>query len=62
MPRWVVEQLVLDASFAFASDPERNFPHHVVQDLLDLRRNLFAFGVREDGEIAAGDVETDAAQ
>src|SRR5260370_40757037 len=62
LPRRIVEQFVLDARFAFAPDPERNFAHHVVHDLVDLRRSLLQPGVRYDSEIAAGDVKTDAAQ
>jgi len=31
------------AGFAFAPDPERNFLHHVVHDLVDLRRDVLAF-------------------
>ena len=48
--------------FAFASDPERNFLHYVVHDLVDLRRDLFALRIRENGKVAASDIEADAAQ
>ncbi len=36
--------------------------HHVVHDRFELRRNLFALRVRQDGEISAGDIEADPAQ
>src|SRR5438105_12948224 len=53
---------MLDPRFAFAPDPKRNFPHHVVHDFLDLRRDLLALRIRQDREIAAGDIEADSTE
>src|SRR5437764_5502447 len=57
LPRRIVEQLVLDASFTFAPDPERDVAHDVVHDLVDLRRDIRATGVGQDGDVAARNVE-----
>ena len=61
-PRGIFEQFVLDAVLALATNPERNVAHNVVHDLVDLRRDLFAFGVGSNRQIPASDVETDTTQ
>src|SRR5207249_10262213 len=53
---------MLDPRFAFAPDPKRNFSHHVIHDLVDLRRDLPALRIRQDREIAAGDIEADSTE
>src|SRR5215831_15973856 len=62
LPRRIFEQFVFDTRFAFASDPERNVSYYVVHDFVDLGREFFAFRVGQNCQIAAGDVEPDAAQ
>ena len=59
LPRFVVEKFVIDPRLTGAADAERNVAHDVIHDLFHRRRDLRALRVRQNGEVAAGDIEAD---
>ncbi len=60
VPRFVVEQVVIDLVLVRATDTERDVANHVVHDRGHLWFDVGFCGVGADGEVAARDVETDA--
>src|SRR5947207_11685604 len=51
LPRFIVEQFVIDAPFRFLTDTKRDLTHDIIHDRFDLWRDLLPLRVGSYGKI-----------